>query len=171
MQAKRIISTLCFAGAMSACIEEPPNRADPALSESSLELHPAAASATVVLTPPPCPGNPTEGTQWLLPGCETPPPYPMCPNFNRNSPNSSFCSLNCPCTAGEGDCDSDQQCAAGLVCGADNGARYGLPASWDVCVAPARADPECYSECLDGCLDDGHSLPRQCVQQCRALCT
>ena len=39
------------------------------------------------------------------------------------------------CSAGEGDCDSNAQCMAGLICAADNGPKFGFPAGWDVCVA------------------------------------
>lgn len=45
------------------------------------------------------------------------------------------------CAAGEGDCDSDSQCAPGSVCGMNNGARFGMPERWDVCI-PAH--------CVDG---------------------
>ena len=41
-----------------------------------------------------------------------------------------------PCMVGEGDCDSDTECQTGLLCSPDVGARYGLPASYDVCESP-----------------------------------
>ena|GEM_PF-6290312 len=48
-----------------------------------------------------------------------------------------FCSSNCPCGAGEGDCDpGDGECAAGLVCVEDIGADYGFNRGVDVCMQP-----------------------------------
>lgn len=47
----------------------------------------------------------------------------------------SFCSASCPCGIGEGDCDSDSQCAPGLFCRANVGADYGYSADMDVCVS------------------------------------
>jgi len=44
-----------------------------------------------------------------------------------------FCKLNGSCEAGQGDCDSDQECANGLVCNMDVGAKYGFPLNIDVC--------------------------------------
>lgn len=39
------------------------------------------------------------------------------------------------CASGEGDCDSDAQCATGLVCATGAGPRFGLGATVDVCVS------------------------------------
>ncbi len=41
-----------------------------------------------------------------------------------------------PCASGQGDCDSNADCADGLICALDVGADYGLEASTDVCVTP-----------------------------------
>jgi hypothetical protein len=41
-----------------------------------------------------------------------------------------------PCTEGQGDCDSDAECASDLVCSFNAGEAFGLPANMDVCVAP-----------------------------------
>ena len=52
---------------------------------------------------------------------------------------TEFCfgtNANCPCGNGGGDCDSDQDCMPGLVCGTDNGAEFGQAVTTDVCVAP-----------------------------------
>ena len=38
---------------------------------------------------------------------------------------------------GEGDCDSDSECADGLICAQNVGADYGWPASRDVCELPS----------------------------------
>jgi hypothetical protein len=44
---------------------------------------------------------------------------------------------NCgPCLAGQGDCDSDAECAAGLVCAFNVGEKYGLDPTLDVCELP-----------------------------------
>lgn len=45
----------------------------------------------------------------------------------------SYCSDDCPCASGGGDCDSDNQCSAALICGDNNGARFNFPSSVDVC--------------------------------------
>lgn len=73
-----------------------------------------------------------------------------CPPFDPGLPNGSFCSADCPCGDGEGDCDSDAQCQDDLFCAHDVGPQFGLPANWDVCVAelecpdydPARPNAE-----------------------------
>ncbi len=50
----------------------------------------------------------------------------------------AYCSdPNCgPCAAGEGDCDGDAECQAGLICAHDVGSDYGQASSIDVCQAP-----------------------------------
>jgi hypothetical protein len=47
-----------------------------------------------------------------------------------------FCSPDCPCTHGEGDCDSNADCRDGTVCKQNVGARYGKSSSLDVCERP-----------------------------------
>ncbi|MBU0554092.1 lamin tail domain-containing protein [Myxococcota bacterium] len=54
----------------------------------------------------------------------------LCPG---NNGDLSFCTAACACDAGEGDCDRDADCAAGNICGDNNGARFGFSASLDVC--------------------------------------
>ncbi len=51
--------------------------------------------------------------------------------------SAGACSPRSPCAEGQGDCDSDADCAHGLVCGPDLGALYAQPASNSVCVPPA----------------------------------
>lgn len=46
-----------------------------------------------------------------------------------------FCSECGPCAAGEGDCDRDSECLAGLTCVDDVGAQFGFNANVDVCLA------------------------------------
>jgi hypothetical protein len=48
--------------------------------------------------------------------------------------SSNYCSVTYRCAVREGDCDSDAECQAGLVCGSRNGKIAGLPAYVDVCV-------------------------------------
>lgn len=43
-----------------------------------------------------------------------------------------YCSFNCKCNAGEGDCDSDLQCSTGY-CALDVGAKYGKSSTIDIC--------------------------------------
>jgi hypothetical protein len=58
------------------------------------------------------------------------------------TPNSAVdhCTTNCPCLAGEGDCDVNADCALGLVCGANLGPQFRMPHGHGVCVAPHCAD-------------------------------
>lgn len=53
--------------------------------------------------------------------------------------HSNHCSSACRCVSGEGDCDGTAQCQAGLVCGTNNGPKFGLPSDYDVCV-PAHCN-------------------------------
>jgi hypothetical protein len=45
-----------------------------------------------------------------------------------------FCSPDCPCEAGQGDCDDHKDCAAGNVCAKNVGASFGFDSKVDVCV-------------------------------------
>ncbi len=44
-----------------------------------------------------------------------------------------YCSIGCPCSEGEGDCDSELDCLAGLECVEDVGEDYGWAWNVDVC--------------------------------------
>jgi hypothetical protein len=46
----------------------------------------------------------------------------------------NFCSADCQCSHGQGDCDSDADCETGLTCVNNIGALFGQPADTDVCV-------------------------------------
>lgn len=50
--------------------------------------------------------------------------------------SSSYCSADCPCDVGGGDCDNNSECLPGLVCADNAGPDFGLGASIDVCVNP-----------------------------------
>jgi len=52
-----------------------------------------------------------------------------------------FCLVCGPCSQGEGDCDSDSECNAGLVCENDNGLEHGLDPFVDVCVDAQSSCP------------------------------
>ena len=82
------------------------------------------------------------------------------------------CREKGPCAAGQGDCDSDSECASGLTCVNNVGATYGFAANIDVCEAPApgsddycrdhgpcsvgQGDCDSNSECASGlaCVDN-----------------
>ena len=76
-------------------------------------------------------------------------------------PDPDYC-VSRVCTAGEGDCDPGQ-CAAGLTCVNDVGARYGLPAHYDVCEMQAGGGPD-PDYCVNNhCgIGDGDCDPGQC---------
>ncbi len=46
----------------------------------------------------------------------------------------NHCTPECKCTVGEGDCDKNADCAAGLACVYDKGAQFGLGADIDLCL-------------------------------------
>lgn len=48
-----------------------------------------------------------------------------------------FCSPTHPCSAGQGDCDSDHDCQSGLKCMPNVGPSYGFAKGVDVCVGIA----------------------------------
>jgi len=47
--------------------------------------------------------------------------------------DQSYCSSSCKCSAGEGDCDSNDECESGLECVQDVGEYYGWDDNVDVC--------------------------------------
>lgn len=64
---------------------------------------------------------------------------PVCLPFSASEPNASLCSPQCPCSVGQGGCDSDSDCLSGY-CSPLAGARFGLPGDFGVCTA-ARCAP------------------------------
>lgn len=57
-----------------------------------------------------------------------------CPTLGEGAWN--YCSPECPCSAGEGDCDEDVDCEPGLYCASDVGAPFGRDPETDVCLPP-----------------------------------
>lgn len=49
------------------------------------------------------------------------------PCGGENGDNEGYCSVGCPCLEGEGDCDSNAECAPGLTCHNKQGDRYPPP--------------------------------------------
>jgi hypothetical protein len=64
-------------------------------------------------------------------------PNPECPDLLGDV---DYCSVCGPCEEGQGDCDGNQECKAGLVCVNNIGADFGLPWEFDVCLASGPAD-------------------------------
>lgn len=58
----------------------------------------------------------------------------------------AFCSTDCPCSEGEGDCDSDAECVDGTVCSDSRGYFFGLHRSVGVCTRTG-----CYSSLFAFC--------------------
>ncbi|MBN1612061.1 MAG: metallophosphoesterase, partial [Polyangiaceae bacterium] len=81
---------------------------------------------------------------------------PVCPGNGE----PSTCTTTCRCAAGWGDCDSNAQCQPGLICGKDNGAQFGMGATYDVCVPPT---------CTNGVLDPGETTI-DCGGDCGSIC-
>jgi hypothetical protein len=65
--------------------------------------------------------------------------------------DANFCSVECPCLDGQGNCDYDADCAVGLRCESNVGASYGCAASVNICVpGPRRCAPD-YCSTTDRC--------------------
>lgn len=56
-----------------------------------------------------------------------------CPLDSDNG-GGSFCSAACPCSEGQGDCDSAAECEPGMLCYGDAGHLFGLDEEDDVCA-------------------------------------
>ena len=84
------------------------------------------------------------GFVWYLDVCET------C--WSDDAGSEDYCSSACPCSTGEGDCDSDAECADGLVCADNVGSNYGFSWGVDVCQATCHSgDNGGYSYCTEAC--------------------
>jgi hypothetical protein len=76
---------------------------------------------------------------------------------NKVHGNFSYCSSDCKCNEGEGDCDYDSHCQDGLICGDNNGADYGIFPTLEVCIRPSQ------SICLSNfCEDHNYSIGSYC---------
>jgi len=80
---------------------------------------------------------------------------------------AGHCTAECPCTAGEGDCDVDDQCDTGLICLEGNGRQFGLTNGADLCVDPTCDNGvldlgEVTVDCGGGC---GTVCPNSCANQ------
>ncbi len=61
----------------------------------------------------------------------------------------NYCRDYGPCSAGQGDCDSNSECASGLTCVNDVGAKYGYRSIVDVCESTSGGTPGDYDYCRD----------------------
>ncbi len=64
------------------------------------------------------------------------PVAPGCQPYRPDVDDPAFCTAACPCDLGQGDCDSDTECRAGLICAPNSGAQFGKPANYAMCVRP-----------------------------------
>ena len=67
-----------------------------------------------------------------------------CHNGQNGNGGASCCTSSNQCGAGEGDCDSDDDCFGSLRCGQGSGlddncdASLGFPADYDCCYDPSK---------------------------------
>lgn len=60
-----------------------------------------------------------------------------CPIYNPLEGSgglTNFCTAACPCQVGQGDCDTDSECAGDTRCARDVGGGFGLPTDFEVCL-------------------------------------
>lgn len=63
-----------------------------------------------------------------------------CQNPNPSTPQANFCDDPlCPCTFGQGDCDTDAQCVSPYKC-TGNGPYFGYPSGFKICAASTCND-------------------------------
>ena len=56
--------------------------------------------------------------------------------------HADYCQVMGPCSAGQGDCDSDAECQSELTCAEDAGADHGFAADINVCLAASPGDKD-----------------------------
>jgi len=66
-----------------------------------------------------------------------------------------YCSSSNPCSAGQGDCDSDSECQSGLSCKHNVGASYGFGSSVDMCESNFSPPPPSTSSGGNPSLNNG----------------
>jgi len=84
----------------------------------------------------------------------------------------NYCSADCKCSAGEGDCDSDDDCGAGLKCVNDVGGAYGFTSTTDVCVAVdyvSHYEKKCYNS--DAWWYDSNNVRKDKYADCEFGCS
>jgi D-alanyl-D-alanine carboxypeptidase len=100
-------------------------------------------------------------------GCASPTwTYAVTPQWPSDWGKSTYCDGR-KCKKGEGDCDSDSECEAGLSCVANRGAFVGLPSDYEICWPTDHVCKQ-LGPCSDGEGDcdsfPGEQGPRQCVE-------
>merc|ERR1712123_562514 len=79
----------------------------------------------------------------MCPFCPTTPVFTTAAGYgNGSSSDWNFCSVSAPCSLGQGDCDSDAECANSLICGPDNCQDFDINAdsAADCCIASVRGN-------------------------------
>lgn len=74
-----------------------------------------------------------------------------CPDVGRYD----TCSERCPCKWGWGDCDSNAECAVGLVCKPNSGSSFGMSPSTDVCLPAHCSNAQRDANVGETGVDDG----------------
>ncbi len=93
------------------------------------------------------------GYAWYIDVCE-----PTDCHAGTSPGATNYCSPECPCTEGEGQCTDDTECDSGLTCVPDQGADYGYDWYIDVCLADCHGsiEPGAYNYCSPECpCDEG----------------
>jgi RHS repeat-associated protein len=93
-------------------------------------------------------------------------PTSCIPDCTDKSCGRNECGASCGsiCGAGQAGCESDADCASGLVCGRANGARFGLAADLNVCWPGACEQITTDEPCGNASSECGLCL--QCVRSC-----
>jgi len=79
-------------------------------------------------------------------GCDNAPS--TCNDRNISIWDWDYCTPECPCDIGEGDCDTDADCNGDYHCVMDVGTDYGQDSEMDVCRAEATTPTSCHTKPL-----------------------